>query len=134
MAPNLLNEVNQIIFTGGNLANNIEEWEKLTHDPYILEAIMGYEIEFNDIPQQVQTIREYSTTDLEASILDAEVKKLLASNVIVRTSHESGEVFSPVFLRDKPGGSHRMILNLTSRLEVDPPEMLLYNLIAEMLA
>ena len=38
--------------------------------------------------------------------------KLLQKGVIIKSVHEIGEIISPIFLRDKPDGSHRVILNL----------------------
>ena len=118
LVQNTHNEVNDKFFVGGNLANNIEEWENITKDPYILEAILGYQIDFEENPQEVESIREYTTTPEEASILDAEIDKLLKSGVIEKSLPEPGQVCSPIFLRDKPDGSHRMILNL-KRLNED---------------
>ncbi len=103
---------------GGNLANSIEEWEKITHDLHILEAIIGYEIDFTDVPDEIESLREYTTSLEEASILDAEIEKLLKSGVIEKTFPEPGQVLSPIFLKEKPDGSYRMILNL-KRLNED---------------
>ena len=92
------NEVNnKPIIIGGNLANNLEEWENITQDPHILEAIKGYTIKFDNIPEEVETIREYTTTTEEASILDEQIDKLLKSGVIIKTSPEIGQVISPIF-------------------------------------
>ena len=41
-----------------------------------------------------------------------EINKLLGEKVLVPSEHEQGEIISPVFLREKPDGSYRLILNL----------------------
>ena len=41
-----------------------------------------------------------------------EIETLLNKGVIIPSSHEPGEFISPIFLRPKPDGTYRMILNL----------------------
>ena len=41
-----------------------------------------------------------------------EIRELLDKGVIVESSYKKGEYISPIFLRSKPDGSHRFILNL----------------------
>lgn len=48
----------------------------------------------------------------ENDIISKEVANLLEKAAIVEISHEPGEFISPVFVRPKKYGSHRMILNL----------------------
>ena len=112
LAPSVPCEVNIISLKGGNLRHKLNEWEKITTDVQVLEAIKGLQIDFNEIPLEVESIREYSTTSEEASILNDEVHKLLNMGVIELSYPEPGQVVSPIFLREKPDGSHRMILNL----------------------
>jgi hypothetical protein len=40
-------------FIAGSLANNIQEWERITSDPWILSTISGYKIEFEIIDQEI---------------------------------------------------------------------------------
>ena len=51
-------------------------------------------------------------SESQLQILDSEIAKLLAKGVIVPCHHEPHEFISPIFLRDKKDGKHRMILNL----------------------
>ena len=106
------NEVITPSLLGGTLPDHLNDWAEITDDSYILEAIKGYKIEFEEIPQEVHSIREYSTSPLETTVLDTEVQKLLSLRVIEKSSPETGQVISPIFLREKPDGSQRMILNL----------------------
>ena len=48
------------------------------------------------------------------ALLDKEVEKLLQLGVAQKTTHEEGEVISPVFLVPKSDGTSRMILNLNN--------------------
>ena len=42
----------------------------------------------------------------------SEVNKLLKKGIVINTAHEEGEFISPIFLRSKPDGTNRVILNL----------------------
>ena len=48
----------------------------------------------------------------EANAVDTEITKLLAKEVIINSHHEDGEFISNIFLRLKPNGTYRLILNL----------------------
>lgn len=48
----------------------------------------------------------------ENDTISKEVANLLEKAAIVETSHEPGEFISPVFVRLRKDGSHKMILNL----------------------
>ena len=49
---------------------------------------------------------------MKALFCQSEVNKLLQKEVIIPTSNEPGQFISTIFLRPKPDGTHRMILNL----------------------
>jgi len=36
----------------GNLLHNLEVWRKITSDPWVLETVSGYHLEFNTLPVQ----------------------------------------------------------------------------------
>ncbi|GFO11366.1 transposon ty3-i Gag-Pol polyprotein [Plakobranchus ocellatus] len=44
--------------------------------------------------------------------IDTEIENLLEKRVITKSKHEPDEFISGIFTREKPDGSHRMILNL----------------------
>ena len=68
-------------------------------------------IDFTSLPQQISyKINQFS--EKENGIIDLEIQRLLGKEVIVESSHEQDEFISPIFLRPKPDGSHRLILNL----------------------
>ena len=54
------------------------------------------------------------------SAIDLESQKLLAKGVITKCAHETGKYISPIFVRQKPDGSCRLILNLKNLNEVMP--------------
>lgn len=49
---------------------------------------------------------------VQQAIVAKEIETLLDKGVIKPSCHESGEFVSPIFLRPKPDGTYRMILNL----------------------
>ena len=67
-------------------------------------------LEFEDSP--LHYLVGYEIPAGRKSLLKVEVKKLLKNRAVVPCEHEQGEFISPIFLRDKNDGSHRLILNL----------------------
>ena len=99
-------------FKAGNLTSFLSNWRTITSDSEILDMITGTTIDFKYLSVQhgPPAIREFS--DPESQIIETEIEKLLNKGVIVRTDRETGDFISPIFLREKKDGSHRMILNL----------------------
>ena len=56
--------------------------------------------------------KEIIFSNVETGFIDTEIKRLLEKGVIVPSCHETGEFVSAIFVRPKPDGSHRLILNL----------------------
>ena len=92
----------------------------MTSDKEILQTVLGLKLEFlGDPPVKHNSyIPQFSKED-EPEI-DLEIQKLLAKGVITKCEHESGEYISPIFVRQKPDGSCRLILNLKN-LNEDMP-------------
>ena len=67
-------------------------------------------IDFEDKPDVSYKPNQFANKEFAA--VASEIKKLLAKGIIKKSSHEEGEIVSPIFLREKPDGSHRLILNL----------------------
>ena len=99
-------------FEGGRIRHFAENWKKLTSDKEILKIVDGLELEFEFEPYQNQIPPQTKFSQNECILLDAEIQKLLTKHVIYESCHESGEFISPIFLRPKKEGTHRMILNL----------------------
>ena len=99
-------------FKAGNLTSFLPKWKSITSDREILDMITGTTIDFRYLPVQHRppAIRKFS--DTESQIIETEIKKLLNKGVIVSTDRETDDFISPIFLREKKDGSHRMILNL----------------------
>lgn len=52
--------------------------------------------------------------------LEEDEASIEIQNLLAKCEHETGEYFSPIFIRQKPGGSCRLILNLIN-LNEDMP-------------
>ena len=91
-------------------------WEKLTSDPSILEAISGYRLEFEQGVHPVQhgQLFPYRLNEGEKTAVDEEITKLLDKEVIALSEHEEGQFLSNIFTREKKDGGHRMILDLSN--------------------
>ena len=97
----------------GNVANFVLFWEKLTSCPWVLQAVSGTYIPFVDTPTQSRVPHPFKFSDEERLIMNGEVLKLFQKGVIVETEHSVGEFISNIFLRPKPDGNYRLILDLT---------------------
>ena len=101
-------------FHAGQISSHLCIREDLTSDPEILETVAGQFIEFEQQPIQTSLPGQCIMSDKDVQIVDNEIKTLLTKGVIIPSQHEPCEFISPVFLRAKKDGSHRMILNLKS--------------------
>ena len=101
----------KVQFIAGNVKNQYFNWLKITSDKTILNMVKGCIIDFESPPTQTyQPDCKFSVE--EHGIVRGEIIKLLDKQVIVPSTHEKDEFVSPIFLRPKKDGSHRMILNL----------------------
>ena len=88
-------------------------WRKTTSDINILDYVSGVKISFEEGPVPCQAHYRPSVFNAqEELIVRQEIKTLLEKGVIQHSHHEPGEFISTIFLRPKPDGSFRMILNL----------------------
>lgn len=79
----------------------------------------GQFIEFTTTPFQDRVPVQKKFTGAESTIIQSEINKLLQKEVIKPARNEPGQFMSTIFLRPKPDGTHRMILNLKHTLDGD---------------
>jgi len=99
-------------FKAGQLSHKLCEWQKITSDSEVLQTVCGEVIEFINLPQQGKTPKVNKFSKAEQLVVGQEIEKLLSKGIIAISSHEPDEFISAIFLRPKPDGSHRLILNL----------------------
>ena len=96
----------------GRIQHFLGKWKQLTHDPSILNAVMGYKIDFLLTPVQFTIPITNNFSAQESANVNARISKFLEKGIVVKSSHEEGEFISSIFLRPEKDGSFRMILNL----------------------
>ena len=100
-------------FRAGNVSNFLDQWRHLSDDPWIHEVVQGVEIPLWNVQPQLRVPFPYKFSDLERTIVDQEIINLGKKVVIELAWPEPGQVISNIFLRPKPDGNFRVILDLT---------------------
>ena len=100
-------------FMAGKTALNINKWLKITSDKWILKTICGYTVEVTARPYQKQIPKPIKFSDIEQLQINAELDSFLKKGIIEPVQNpEKGEFYSNIFIRAKPDGGIRIILNL----------------------
>ena len=98
----------------GNVANHLDNWGKLTSDRWVLDNIKGVRIPFISQPIQERPPHTLRMSDSETMQMSVEIQSLLRKKVIEPTLPSANQWISNVFLRPKPNGKFRLILDLTN--------------------
>ncbi|PIO58674.1 reverse transcriptase [Teladorsagia circumcincta] len=100
----------ELVVLAGRLALFQKNWARLTKDPWVLETIQGYRLEFcNETPQcSLQENRPAPVPDL----LNIEVAKLLEKRAIEEIPWSSKVWTSSIFVIPKKDGGTRTVINL----------------------
>ena len=61
----------------GNLMHDLDVWRKITSDPWVLETVSGYHLEFNTLSVQSVLPRPPPFSEREKQLIDEEITKLL---------------------------------------------------------
>ena len=96
----------------GNLANFAENWRQITSDPWILQCVEGYQLDFESEPCQPVLPSQANFSKGQRQAFDKGVLKLLEKGAIVKAQHCQGEVISNLFLVPKKTGDLRPVINL----------------------
>ena len=68
-----------------NLKHHLQDWQNITNDPWVLEAIVGYRIQFVFPPIQKRAPRPHFMTQEEEKALQQEEKSLMVKRAIKET-------------------------------------------------
>ena len=99
-------------FQGVNLRNNFLAWRNIASDTFILNIVQQrsnakiYRGHYANVPF------EYKRTQLEQSIIDEEVRKLIQTKMVITTYAQEEDFISNLFIRSIKDGSYRTILKL----------------------
>jgi len=106
----------------GRLPKFLENWQKLTLDPWTLQVVRGYYIEFTTTPQQHRVPSEIHTSEARCSQVAGEVTELLSKGAIEETQLLPGSFISQIFMVEKKGGGYRPVVNLKELNHFIKPE------------
>ena len=96
----------------GSLQKYLSNWERLTQDQWVLEAVQGFRIPFKRIPHQSR-IPVVRMSKEEEGCVSEEVSSLIDKGAIVEVlGQERGSFYSTLFTVPKKGGGRRPIINL----------------------
>ena len=104
-------------FKAGTVANYLENWERLTSNNLVLNVIKGVKVQNVDNIVLPLPRKEIKFNSEEQILIDKEINNFLKKEIIHEVSSTElidESCISNVFLRPKPDGSYRMILNLKS--------------------
>lgn len=90
----------------------VQNWQKITEDPWVLQTITGYHIDFDEQPFQVHVPNEIPFNYDQWVIVDNEVHEMLKKGAMVPSVSESGEFISTLFIVPKQNGKFRPVINL----------------------
>lgn len=96
----------------GRLRAFLPNWEALTSDKTIISWVKGYKIPFVSKPLQYETPKENCWSREEISRISSKIEELLQKGAIEQCESSLNQFVSSIFLRQKPDGSYRLILNL----------------------
>ena len=90
----------------------MHSWYEITNDPTIIQFVKGVFLEFTQNCETTHIAARPSMFNSKEQLIVHEETYKLQKGVIKESHNEHGEFISPIFLRPKPDGSYRTILNL----------------------
>ena len=106
-------EVSKVKFKACNLALCLDKWKTISTCKWTAQMVAGLKIPFDTLPIQINRPFPFKLYTSDRNIFTQQVELLLAKQVVLPVSYTEGEFISNVFLRPKPNGDFRMILDLT---------------------
>ena len=91
----------------GRLSHYTHNWEYITQDRWVLQAITGYTLELTQTPNQMRQPQAIRCSTEEHIKITQEVTDLLNKGAIVETQVSTGNYVSQIFLVEKKGGGQR---------------------------
>ena len=96
----------------GNLSNNLPNWREITGDPWVLETVSGYHLEFESLPYQSSLPKLPTFNEKEAELIELEINILVSKGAISEVCPCHNEFVSNIFLVPKKTGDFRPVINL----------------------
>lgn len=99
--PAELLDMSNLNFVAGGLANKIREQKKITSDSWILNTILGYKIEFDELPFQNKIPVPSKFNEKQTDIVEQEVIDFLNKNAISISKFEKNQFISNIVFSGK---------------------------------
>ncbi len=97
----------------GRLKYLLPVWQWITQDPWVLQVILGYELELLSTPTQHSQVTHSRLTQVEQNIVDQEVQELLDKQAVHQMSTGDTPGFiSYLFVVSQKDGGNRPVVNL----------------------
>lgn len=90
----------------------MHEWKNITNNSWVLKTIQGCEIDFVQIPEQVNVPRQIQFDVDEINLINDEIVELLEKGAIERVSKNNATFLSNIFVVPKKNGKLRPVINL----------------------
>ena len=97
---------------GGRIKHFLKNWEILTQDPWVLETVSGYKLEFVQLPFQEKIPNAIKFSKEETVLVRQEIDQLLQKCAIRQVPSYQCHFQSNLFLVPKKGGGQRPVVNL----------------------
>ena len=89
-------------------------WTQITSDPWVLETISGYKLEFLGCPSQKNPPGNIQLEATKAQALSQAILDLASKGAITPSTGSQDGYISQIFLVAKSNGSRRPVINLKS--------------------
>ena len=96
----------------GRIAHFIRNWEVVTNDAWVLNAVKGYELELSSTPYQCLQPKELTFGEEEMATISMEIEKMKQKGAICLADNDHAGFYSHLFIVPKKDGGHRPIINL----------------------
>lgn len=96
----------------GRTQHCMENWRKLTSDPWVLDVVKGYHLDLEQWPFQQVPPNPSVLSRKDQVLVQTEVGKMLLKGAICEVPPVEGEFLSRLFLVQKKDGRFRPVVNL----------------------
>ena len=80
----------------GSLSGNLPKWRAFTSDPWILQTVSGYHLEFETTRHQLNQPKFPKFSERETALIESEIKKLISKGAVTEVSPCDNEFISTV--------------------------------------
>ena len=96
----------------GRLTHYVKNWEVITQDRWVLQAITGYSLDLLQTPHQAKSPAVLRHCKTDHALITQEVQELLAKQAIKEAQISPNSFIPQLFLVEKKGGGQRPVVNL----------------------